>query len=304
MTKSICITGATGNVGLETLRFLLQKNEENRIIAAVQNIAAAAILFEKEFGKEAAKKIELRRFDMMNPVPVLIDEALKGVKQLFLMRPPQISDVPTYIQPIIEAAKRGGVGHIVFLSLNGVEEQKQTPHYAIGQLLRKSSIEWTFLRPSFFMQNLTTTHREEIARRNEIFVPAGDGKTNFIDVQDIGEVAAVVMLESEKHYGKAYSLTGAKSYTYQEIAEHLSKHLGRKITYARPSKARFFLRKYIVERLPFSFVLVMIYLYHQTINGRADNYSPDIASLLGHPPTSFEEFVKRNENQWKENEVT
>ena len=32
-------------------------------------------------------------------------------------------------------------------------------------------MDWTFLRPSFFMQNLSTTHRVEIRDRGETFVP-------------------------------------------------------------------------------------------------------------------------------------
>jgi uncharacterized protein YbjT (DUF2867 family) len=294
---SICITGATGNVGLETIRFLKKYHEQGdpiHLIAAVQNSTKAAQQLEAEglFG------IEYRVLDMMNPIAARLEATLQGVERLFLMRPPQISNVPKYIQPLLEAAGRVGVQHIVFLSLNGVEEQTRTPHYAIEQLLRQSSMQWTFLRPSFFMQNLTTTHRNEIAKHSEIFVPAGNGKTNFIDVQDIGEAAALILLESEKHRNTAYSFTGSTSYTYQEIAALLTNELGRQIVYVRPSKFRFLLRKWLQERLPLSFVLVMIYLYHQTINGRADSYSPDLERLLGHSPTSFEEFIRRNRAVW------
>jgi uncharacterized protein YbjT (DUF2867 family) len=295
--KTLCITGATGNVGIETLRFLIaaqQQNPEIRIIAAVQRADSAKKLLESK----GLSGLEYRELDMMNPDSAESNGVFKDVEYLFLMRPPQISDVPKYIQPIVQAAERAGVRHVVFLSLNGVEEQTRTPHYAIEQVLRATSMKWTFLRPSFFMQNLTTTHREEIARRNEIFVSAGDGKTNFIDVQDIGEAAARVLLEAEKHSNAAYSLTGSTSYTYPEIAALLTKELGRRIVYANPSKLHFFLRKWLQERIPLMFVLVMIYLYHQTINGKADSYSPDLEWLLGHPPTSIEDFLERNKQTW------
>lgn len=51
----------------------------------------------------------------------------------------------------------------------------------------------TFIRPSFFMQNLSTTHREDICQRNDLFIPAGNAKTSFIDTADIAAVAAKVL---------------------------------------------------------------------------------------------------------------
>ena len=66
------------------------------------------------------------------------------------------------------------------LSLIGVENNRVVPHYKIKQHMLKSGLEYTFLRPSFFMQNLSTTHREEIKDQSEIFVTAGRDKTSFI----------------------------------------------------------------------------------------------------------------------------
>jgi uncharacterized protein YbjT (DUF2867 family) len=292
---TICITGATGNVGLETLRFLharFAQGTEARLIAAVQSPEKARTTI-------ALENIEYRLLNMTNPDAPALEAAFKGVERLFLVRPPQISDVERYIAPLIAAAERVGVQHVVFLSLFGVEEQKRTPHYAIEQLLRASGMKWTFLRPSFFMQNLSTTHRDEIAKHDEIFVPAGNGKTNFIDVRDIAEAAAIVLSAPENHRNTAYNLTGKHSYTYSEIANILSRELGRTITYTDPGKLSFFWRKAVREKQPLTFVLVMIYLYHLTTSGRADGYAPDLERLLGHEPSSFEDFAHRHQEVWQ-----
>ncbi len=68
-------------------------------------------------------------------------------------------------------------------------------------------LAYTFLRASFFMQNLSTTHCQDIRDNDEIFIPAGIGKTSFIDVRDIAVVAVKVMTEPG-HENKAYALTG------------------------------------------------------------------------------------------------
>lgn len=286
----VCITGATGNVGLETVRCLdMHYADAVQIVAAVTDPAQA----KKQLALDA---VEYRAFDITRPETFATTFA--GVERLFLVRPPQISDVKRYFAPLIAAAEASHVRHIVFLSLFGVESQQRTPHYAIEQVLHQSSITWTFLRPSFFMQNLITTHRNEIAQRHEIFVPAGNGKTNFIDARDIGEVAAHVLAAPEAHHNKAYNLTGREAYTYNEVALALSKELQRSIRYTNPSKLHFFWRKYVQERLPLGFVLVMIYLYHQTVAGRADGYAPDAERLLGHPPASLQDFIQRHRSVW------
>lgn len=290
---TICITGATGNIGLETLRFLSSHFAgEFHLVAAVTSPTNA----QSAIGLD---EVEYRRFDMTDSSTFADPSAgvFAGVERMLLVRPPQISDVPRYIAPIITAAKQAGVQHIVFLSLQGVESNTRTPHYAIEQLLRASGMEWTFLRPAFFMQNLSTTHAQEIAARNEIFVPAGNGKTNFIDAVDIGEAAARVLAAPQRHVNAAYDLTGKSSLTYNEIAAILSRELGRIITYTNPSKIRFFWRTWR-GGTSFTFTLIMIYLYHRTKSGAADVYAPDLERLLGRAPHTFEEFAHANRAVW------
>ena len=290
---TLCITGATGNVGLETLRFLSSRYAgEFHLVAAVTSPSNAQSAI-------GLNNVEYRRFDMTDPGTFANPTAgvFAGVERMLLVRPPQISDVPRYIAPIIIAAKQAGVRHVVFLSLQGVESNTRTPHYDIEQLLRASGMEWTFLRPAFFMQNLSTTHAREIATRNEIFVPAGNGKTNFIDAVDIGETAARVLAAPQRHVYAAYDLTGKSSLTYNEIATILSRELGRTITYTNPSEIRFFWRTWR-GGASFTFTLIMIYLYNRTKSGAADVYAPDLEKLLAREPHIFEEFAHTNRAVW------
>ncbi|MEO8033840.1 MAG: NmrA family NAD(P)-binding protein [Acidobacteriota bacterium] len=80
--------------------------------------------------------------------------------------------------------------------------------------LKKSGLSWTFLRPSFFMQNLSTTHAPDICEHDEVYIPAGNGRTNFIDVADVAEAAAVVLTQ-DGHASKAYGITGSEALTYE-----------------------------------------------------------------------------------------
>ncbi|WP_338151701.1 hypothetical protein [Listeria grandensis] len=42
--------------------------------------------------------------------------------------------------------------------------------------MMRLELPYTFLRPSFFMQNLNTTHQMDIQKNQDLFIPAGKAK--------------------------------------------------------------------------------------------------------------------------------
>ena len=288
MKIKILVTGATGNVGAATIRHLVEKYADAaEVTAAVTDVTRA-----RQVLLQPGLRFVRFNFGDLSSVKA----ALSGTDKLFLLRPPQISDVNQYIAPVILAAKAAGVRHVVFLSLQGVEGNKMTPHYKIEQVIRRQALPYTFLRPSFFMQNLSTTHRAEIAERSEIFIPAGRGKTNFVDVRDVGEAAARV-LAGGNHLDKVYELTGVTAYDYYEVAGLLSRTLGRPIRYRNPSVLHFCWRKWR-EGVPASFILVMAALYTVARLGKAAGYAPDLQALLGRAPTTLAQFAEDYKDAW------
>src|SRR5690606_28169323 len=84
--------------------------------------------------------------------------ALEGMRKVFLVRPPHLTDVKGIFEPFVQACSQAGVVQIVFLSLLGTEHNPFPPHHRIERVIRESGIAYTFIRPGFFMQNLSTTH--------------------------------------------------------------------------------------------------------------------------------------------------
>ncbi|MFW5784892.1 MAG: SDR family oxidoreductase [Chitinispirillaceae bacterium] len=281
----ILVTGASGNVGSGVFALLEQAGADVR--------AGSSNPERVRSGRENGEKSV--HLDLLDPSTY--SSALEGVDKIFFIRPPSISDVKKYIAPFIRCAADTKVKHIVFMSLQGVEKNSFVPHHAIEKCIVESEIPYTFLRPSFFMQNLSTTHREEIRDRSMIFVPAGKGKTSFIDARDISAVATKVLCE-EGHQFKAYELTGKDSIGYDEAAEIFSEVLGRRIVYADPSPVKFYFdkRKRGFDR---SFVLVMIALYSVARFGLASRTTKDTEGLLGREPISFARFVRDHKSVWQ-----
>ena len=286
--EKILVLGALGNVGREVANDLIRNNVSVRV----------ADIFPDRLETEFGGKAEVVHFNFADPET--FEKTFSGVSKMFLMRPPQISNTKRDMFPALDAAIQAGVEHIAFLSLIGIENVKFVPHYPIEVYLRESGISWTFLRCSFFMQNLNTAHRVEIRDRDEIFIPVGTAKTSFIDVRDIGAAASVV-LSKPGHENKIYDLTGPESLDYFTAADILSETLDRKIMFSNPSPPRFLFGN-LLRKTPFFYTLVQTFLYLSTRSGMADIVTNDLPTLIGRDPITFSQYVRDYQDSWKNSE--
>lgn len=282
----ILVTGATGNVGRQVVRLLLDAGEPVRAAARSKSAVVAA------FG-DAVEAVALDFTD-----PGTWDAAYHGVRAMFLLRPPHLARPKTQMVPSLEHARAVGVEHMVLLSLQGAERNPVVPHAALERWLRRSGLSWTFVRASFFMQNLTTVHVTDIRDRSQIVVPAGDGATAFVDAHDVAAVAAAALLDPARHRNRAWTPTGPQALTYTEVAAALSDVLGRRITYTRPSVLTYARHAKTVLGMPMAMVLVTSAIYTAARLGRADGLSNDVITVLSRPPISFEEFARRECSAW------
>jgi len=284
---SVLITGATGNVGIEVLSSLKKLEHHLEIYAGVRDT---------EFGNEKLANFNIKniKFDFTNSETFV--PALQNIDLLFLIRPPQISDVNKYFAPLIEIIKQSSVKHIVFLSVQGVEKSKIIPHHKIEKLILDSKIPYTFLRPAYFMQNFTTTLRNDLVNNQRIYLPAGQAKFTIIDVADIGAVTAKVLTEPQNHINKSYELTNNESLTFTEMAEKISKGIGKTINFISPNLLQFFLTKR-KENLPSMFILVMIMLHYFPRFQKTPKTTDCVKIITGQEPKSFDNFVLSNKKQ-------
>ena len=278
----LLITAATGNVGREVVRALHRlARPDVQIVAAVRDVAPPAPAFANLPG------IELLRFDFADPTTHGL--ALAGCQGLFLLRPPEITDT---FAALIATAKAAGVGHIVFLSVQGAEGNRFIPHHKTEQALMASGVPYTLLRPAYFMQNFCTALRTDLVERNRVFVPAGEAVFTLVDVRDIGRVAAAVLTAPDaRHHGRAYALTARQALTFGQMAALLSAGLGRPVAYESPSAWRFFLTKKR-EGLPTGFVLIMTLLHYLPRFFKTPPTTECVAELTGQPPIEFGQFVR------------
>jgi uncharacterized protein YbjT (DUF2867 family) len=278
-SAKILVTGATGNVGSATIKHLLAHGEQ--VVAAVTDVEQARAVLPAD--------VEFVKFDFL--APGTYEPALAGVDRVFLMRPPQLGK-PEDLAPFVDTMKSHGIRLVAFLSLMGVENNPVPPHHKIEKLIEQAGLPYAHIRPSFFMQNISGVHAQEIVERDEIFIPAGRSKTSFIDTDNIGEAAATVLCAPDNYQNTAYTITGPEALDYYQIADILSRVLGRSIRYANPGFLKY-RHHYIHHRgLPAAYVNVTVMLYLMTRLGAAKHVTDEYEKLTGHKPTSFEDFAR------------
>ena len=279
--QKILITGATGTVGLETIKAFRELGTRIDLVAGVRDMT-------RDPAKLAGYGLDFMRFDFAEPDTY--EAALEGCNTLFLLRPPQLADVKKYFKPFIERAVAAKVNHIVFLSVQGAPGSRFIPHHKIEKLIVESGVAYTFLRPAYFMQNFTTTLRDDLLERSQIYLPADNAKFTLIDVRDIGAVAAQVLAYPDQHTNQAYDLTSDEPLTFVQMAKKLSEGLGRSVNYESPTLWEFFWKKKR-EGNSVGFILVLVLLHYLPRFQKTPPLSRWVERITGKPPIAFEKFV-------------
>jgi len=287
------ITGPTGNIGAEVSRYLVEKNP-----AGVEfRLAAHSVdRVREEFGSEVPVA-HLEYDDPSTWAP-----ALEGGTTLFLLFPlPHPKTAKSRMVPFIDAAVAAGIRHIIYITVPGGDASRVIPHNTVERHIKESGVQWTLLRPSYFMQNLVrslSTHGVDIAQSDEIFIPAGKSTTTFVDSRDLAEVIVGIAADTDPHDRQTYVLTGEHKKTYFDVAEALSEALGRPITYTHPSFLAFW-RRMRKRGLTRDTVFFMCIVYTLARRGRNNPVSEDLPNMLGRDPTTLRQFALDYKWRWE-----
>lgn len=287
---TILITGATGNVGFEVIRSLSNMRTSSKVVAGVRNIAKAKVAL------NGFPELHFVEFDFEKPHT--FDKALADIDRIFLLRPPHISNVELYFRPLIASIKKNNVSEIIFLSVQGAEKSKVIPHNKIERLIMEYGLSYIFIRPGYFMQNLTTTLMNDIQTKNAILLPAGEAKFNWIDVENIGEIGAVLLEKFEEYKNQAFDITGLENRSFSEVSQLMNKVLEQPIRYRNINPLKFYAMKK-KEGMGKGLILVMILLHFLPRFQKEPRISNFYEQVTGKVPTDLMTFIKREKDKWE-----
>jgi len=284
--STVLVTGATGTIGRETVRALVAKNVDVRV--GLRDPARAPS------GTKAAL-LDLEK-------PETFAAALRGVDRLFLLMP-FVADAETPSRALIAEAKRAGVSFVLKLSANGVSEEAAfeaaRQHARVERAVQESGMRHAILRPTFFMDNPMTFQRDAIVGQGAFYGASGGRATSYVSSRDVGEVAASVLTAPEAHHGKTYVLTGPAARTDATVAEIHGTALRRDVRFV-DLELEAYRAALAAQGMPGWVTDAMVALEDVKRQGWAESVSPDVASVLGRPPESFESFASRHaETTWR-----
>jgi uncharacterized protein YbjT (DUF2867 family) len=288
MSQRVLVTGASGNVGTEVVSVFQTFHPKTTIRIATRNTDEI---------KSSDGQSEFVYLNFQNPDT--FSSAVSGCSSVFLLRPPAISNTKDTLNRFITTARDSGIERIVFLSVAGAADNKIVPHHDVEQQLRSGPNDWTILRPGFFAQNLASAYRDDILQDDRLYLPAGNGKVAFVDLRDVGKVAAQILTSLSEHAGMTYTLTGPQSYTFYEVADILSKNLDRTIEYVPAWIPGYMYHLLRVKKLGVMQSIVQTVLHVGLRFGQAEEVDPTLEKLLDEKPKNIETYIQDHIRIWK-----
>ncbi len=279
----ILVTGAAGKTGQAVLRALLKRQVSVR--ASVHRASQIPVV--EALGVSEAIAGDLRSSR-------ILQQAAPGVQAIYHICPNVSPDEVTIARNTIQAAQAAQVGHFVYHSVLHPQIEAMPHHWLkmrVEELLFESGLAYTILQPAPYMQNLWA-YWTDLVEHGRYPVPyAADAPLSFVDLEDVAEVAAMVLTEAG-HHAATYELCGSETLSPRDIAQIVSQLLGHPIaveviprdSWERSARERG-LGDYQIK------ALTRMFQYYEQF-GLIGN-SRVLQCLLKRPPTDFAAFINR-----------
>jgi uncharacterized protein YbjT (DUF2867 family) len=275
----ITIFGATGNTGAPLVEALLGKGAPIRAVTSDPG----------KLESLRAKGCEAVTASYQDQAS--LERACAGAERIYLVTPAHI-DMRRWKANAIAAAKAAGVRHVVLATGLGASPKARLTfgkwHSETQELLKSSGLDWTFIQPTYFMQNLLW-QAETIAGEG-VYKDDLGGPVAWIDARDIADVAAEA-LTGPGHEGQAYGLTGPEALTGQDIARLVSEATGRAVRWVLlpPEDAK---AGMIAAGMHPEVAGAMVELAALAPRGYLAGIEDTVTRVLGRPARRFSDFIK------------
>lgn len=268
----LLVTGATGNVGGELVRFLVSAGHNVR--ALVHGTGRSPLLAGAE---EVVGDLNQ---------PQTLRAALEGVQGVFLLSGYQ--DMPGALAEMRQA----GVERVVLLSGSSApvgDMSNAITRYMVQSetAVRESGVPWTILQPNSFMSN-ALRWLPQLQAGNTVHAQFPNVRVAAIDPYDIAAVAAQA-LTSQEHAGQSYRLSGPESLLPADQVRILAHVLGRDLQFVGLSDAE--TRAEMSATTPAEYVDAFFSFF---ADGKLDE-SPVLSTvedITGRQPHTFEQWAR------------
>jgi uncharacterized protein YbjT (DUF2867 family) len=230
----ITVFGASGNTGGAAAAFLLEQKKKVRVVARQRDKLASLI----KAGAEAAIG------DMENGI--FVQQALQGAEAAYVLIPPNLKtgDFRAYQRRVVhtlgDAIEESGVSHVVLLSSLGAQHTTGTGpivgvHEFEERLSAIAKLNALFVRAGIFMQNVLMGLASIRANGTYGSPMPADAAVPMVAASDIGTYAGIRLARLDFSGKSAVHVIGPQPVSQTEVAETLSKVIGKPVRYAQVS---------------------------------------------------------------------
>ena len=287
----ILVTSANGNQGRLLIPKLLAAGHALR--ACVQSQASADAL-------RARGVQEVRVGDLADPR--FIAQSMAGVTGVYHIGPTLHPAERAMGFAMIDAARAAGVRHFVFSSVLHAITTDLIQHGIKRDLeehLLSSGLEFTILQPANYM---FAPRMIQVFERGVFPLPWSlERRQSMVDLDDVTDVVAAIFAQPDRHLGATYELASPGRFTAHDIGDVIARVVGRAIKVERLDLEAFVRARFgdgdpatLDYQLRISRAIEARYSSHDFI-GNANV----LEWLLSRPPTSFEQFVRREYKAWQ-----
>ena len=271
------VTGASGQQGGVVARELIQRGESVRV-----------------FVRDPARAEELKAMGCEVVVGDLLDAesiraALQGCSGAFLVTT-HFEHGPDHETEqgltFVRVAEEVGLPHLVYTSVVVADSSPHVPFFnskwKVEQAIHASGLEWTILRPAFFMENFDRDdYRKPVEQGFMVLPMTKEAHLGMVSVGDIGHAAAEALTHPERFKGETLTLSHERPVT--EYVKAIADATGRRIFYQQ-------LPDIVAKRLmPVEYVQMFHWLEEADTE-----HSSDLEQKLGFSLTSFEDYLAQS----------
>lgn len=273
----LAVTGVTGTVGRLTAALLAAEDLPLRLLARSPERAPhlpGAVAVRCSYGDRKTARA-----------------ALAGVETLFMVSAAENAERLAEHRAFVDAAAEAGVRHLVYTSFFGAAPDATftlaRDHYATEEHIKEAGIPHTFLRDNLYLDFVENLVGDDGVIRG----PAGHGRAAMVARADVARVAATVLRHPERHRDTTYDLTGPEELTLAEVAEKLSRHLGRAISFHDETVEEAYesRRKWPAPQWQYD---AWVSTYTAIAAGELAGVSTAVKRITGRRPMSLDEYLE------------
>ena len=280
---AIVVTGASGQLGRMIVERLTARGVSGHDILATgrdrHRLSAAGAL---------GARTVISSYDD----PQSFDGVLGDGDTLMLVSGSEVGRRHQQHQNVVEAAKRAGVGRIVYTSAPHVQDSTlpmAPEHWDTENMITTSGIPFTILRNNWYTENEASL-LPEVERTNELLTGWSEGRIASASRIDYAEGAAAV-LTSDAHENAIYELAGDTAWDGALLAQAFTAILGRTILYHHRTSDEQQVDLQ-TQDVPAERIRARIEIDTSIARGDLADANPELSRLIGRPTTPLLEGLR------------